>query len=175
MYVIGFCYIQEGFAYFIKVLLSCNYYLVQKAQFSHPKTDLLPHTGWINKSLEFKKGLRSTRSEYCDLCIIKLSRKMDATPSFGVTMISEMPSNPRLTLNSRRVPKPGTLKTFCVESYFNYHNLLFKKIIVATWFSYKFKFFPIDNNQLNSGCHLMCSLFQFNCCPRMKLIDDAYC
>ena len=44
------------------------------------------------------KGLRSTRSEYCDLCKIKLNRKMDATPSFGVTMISEVPSNPQLTL-----------------------------------------------------------------------------
>ena len=27
-----------------------------------------------------------------------LNRKMDATPSFGVTMISEVPSNPQLTL-----------------------------------------------------------------------------
>ena len=26
--------------------------------------------------------------------------KMDATPSFGVTMIPEVPSNPQLTLNS---------------------------------------------------------------------------
>ena len=31
--------------------------------------------------------LQATRTEYCDLCIIKLNRKMDATPSFGITMI----------------------------------------------------------------------------------------
>ena len=31
--------------------------------------------------------------------IIKWTDKMDATPSFGVTMISEVPSNPQLTLD----------------------------------------------------------------------------
>ena len=31
-------------------------------------------------------------------CIIKFQHKMDATPSFGVSMISEVPSNPQLTL-----------------------------------------------------------------------------
>ena len=31
-------------------------------------------------------------------CIIKFKNKMDATPSFGVTMISEVPSNPQLNL-----------------------------------------------------------------------------
>ena len=30
--------------------------------------------------------------------IIKFKHKMDATPSFGVTMIPEVPSNPQLTL-----------------------------------------------------------------------------
>ena len=30
--------------------------------------------------------------------MIKFKHNMDATPSFGVTMISEVPSNPQLTL-----------------------------------------------------------------------------
>ena len=38
-------------------------------------------------------SLRVLRSLYN-----KVERKMDATPSFGVTMISEVPSNPQLTL-----------------------------------------------------------------------------
>ena len=32
-----------------------------------------------------------------------LNRKMNATPSFGVTMISEVPSNPQLTLAQRAI------------------------------------------------------------------------
>ena len=32
--------------------------------------------------------------------IIKFKHKMDATPSFEVTMISEVPSNPQLTLET---------------------------------------------------------------------------
>ena len=32
--------------------------------------------------------------------VLKLNRKMDATPHFGVTMISEVPSNPHLILVS---------------------------------------------------------------------------
>ena len=41
--------------------------------------------------------LRSTRSEYSRFCIIKLQNKMDATQNFGVAMISEVPTNPKLT------------------------------------------------------------------------------
>ena len=42
--------------------------------------------------------LYSTRSEYSSFCVIKFQHKMDDTSSFGVIMISEMPSNPQLTL-----------------------------------------------------------------------------
>ena len=42
--------------------------------------------------------LRSTRSEYSSFCIIKFKHKMDSTPSFGVSIISKVPSNPQLTL-----------------------------------------------------------------------------
>ena len=44
------------------------------------------------------KGLRSSRSEFRGVRIIKFKHKMDATPNFGVTMIPEVPSNPQLTL-----------------------------------------------------------------------------
>ena len=44
----------------------------------------------------FDSGRPAPRTE--GLCIIKFVCKMDATPSFGVTIISEVPSNPQLTL-----------------------------------------------------------------------------
>ena len=44
------------------------------------------------------KGMRVTRYEYSRFCIMKSQHKMDATQSFGVTKISEKPSNPQLTL-----------------------------------------------------------------------------
>ena len=59
------------------------------------KTDLLYRNHSTRSGSTVIKGL-----QYCDFCIIKLNRKMDATPSFGVTMISEVPSNPQLTLAS---------------------------------------------------------------------------
>ena len=48
------------------------------------------------------KGLRSSRSEFRGVRIIKFKHKMDATPNFGVTMISEVPSNPQLTLVAKQ-------------------------------------------------------------------------
>ena len=37
--------------------------------------------------------------------VISFKHKMDATPSFGVTMISEVPSNPQLTLEQKMKKK----------------------------------------------------------------------
>ena len=59
---------------------------------------LLYKNASIRSGLTAIKGLQSTRSEYWRFCIIKFQHKRDATPSFGVTMISEVPSNPQLTL-----------------------------------------------------------------------------
>ena len=39
--------------------------------------------------------------EYSSFCIIIFQHKMDATPNFGVNMISEEHSNPQLTLKQK--------------------------------------------------------------------------
>ena len=44
-----------------------------------------------------RSGLTEIFRPTPSVCIIKLNRKMDTTPSFGVTIISEVPSNPQLT------------------------------------------------------------------------------
>ena len=41
-----------------------------------------------------------TRSEYLQILLYKLNIKMNATPVFVINMISEVPSNPQLTLES---------------------------------------------------------------------------
>ena len=51
---------------------------------------------------------------------------MDATPSFGVAMISEVPSNPQLTL---------TLKSVNDSTQFNYKGLRFDQIRFKKFYS----------------------------------------
>ena len=41
--------------------------------------------------------------------------KMDATPSFGVTMIPEVPSNPQLTLNAKL---PFYIRRYMLQHFF---------------------------------------------------------
>ena len=64
--------------------ISCLNFILHKRQYSE-RVDCNPL-------------LRSTRSEYWRFCILKFQHKMDAMPSFGVTMLSEMLSNPGSTL-----------------------------------------------------------------------------
>ena len=45
-----------------------------------------------------KWDFRKLYHTYSELPIINWTDKMDPTPNFGVTMISEVPSNPQLTL-----------------------------------------------------------------------------
>ena len=61
-----------------------------------PKLDVSSILCWnfITQKLEY-----SERVEYNQrIAVDPLQHKMDATPSFGVTMISEVPSNSHLTL-----------------------------------------------------------------------------
>ena len=119
--------------------------------------------------VEHNQRLQLTRSEYYNICIIKLNRKMDAMPSFGVTMISEVPSNPQLTL----VLLNTVLCNFQKVNYLLY--VLKNCTFISGERPYKCdlcdkSFARLQNLQEHNNRHLGVRPYQCSVCEKCKLL-----